>query len=195
MAPPVLVATAGAANANCYIVLADAETYFTMRTNATWTASVPTADEKTAALEVATAMLDRLRWKGIKGSTTATALTQALAWPRRWAPTLEYDAPPDFLTDYFVDVTVGYYASTTIPDPIAHATCELALEILKAGTTDIFAAESEPDRDILLKRVDVLETQFVAWPLRQRGLTRFPNVYALIAPLLRDAGAPEIQRA
>ena len=195
MAPPAIVATVGGATSNCYLTLAAAETYFTARPflSTGWTA-LESNDNKTVALLFAAQVLDEQRWLGNKGMTAAVATTQALAWPRRWAPTLEFDAPPDFIAEYFIDLTVAYYSSLAIPAPIWKATCELAHEILKAGTTDPFAASGDPNRDLRSKSVDVLSWEWLAPQLRAQGLGRFPSVLALIGPLLRSAKAPTWDR-
>ncbi len=195
MAPPVLVATVGAATANTYITQADATTYFSSRANATsWTGA--SSDNKDIALLMATDLLDREKWKGTKGSTPTGALTQALAWPRRWAPTLEYDNEPSFVgfDDVWVDLTLAYYSELAIPGPIVDATCELALEILKAGTTDPFASLAYPWENVRRKTVDVLTTEWFGPEDRSSGLGRFPSVIALIAHLLRAAGTTTVDR-
>ena len=196
MAPPILVATAGAANANSYITLADAEVYFTWRTTATWTAAAPSNDIKTAALELATAVLDREKWLGTKGITAAGALTQALAWPRRWAPTLEYDNEPTYLDadSVWVDLTLAYYSELSVPAPIKQATCELALELLNAGTIDPLASHAYPEEGVKEKQIDVLRTVYFDPADRSRGLGAYPSVIKLVAHLLRESGATAVDR-
>lgn len=197
MTPPTLVATPGAANANTYITLEEAEVYFASRPNP-WTATEGADDEdavddsKRAALLYATLLLDREKWKGTKGSTTSTALTQALAWPRRWAPTLEFDSAPDFVTDVFIDLSTAYYDSTTIPTPIKRATCELALELLRGGTTDVLAFDGT--RNIKSERIGPIATDYFDPSYRVRGLGYFPTVIALVAHLLRAGDTASIER-
>lgn len=193
MAPPALVATAGGATSNVYVTLANAETYITAHPYPTgWTGA--TDDAKNTALLRACQVLDWQKWLGNKGMTTATATTQALAWPRRWAPTLEYDAPPDALSEYFIDTSVIYYSSLVIPAPIWKANIELALELLRV-TTDPYAAAADPNRDVVRKKIDVLEWEYLAPQLRARGLGRFPAVMALVGPVLRGATGTAWQRA
>jgi len=62
---------------------------------------------------------------------------------------------------------------------------ELALEFLKAGTTDI--ASLDPTINVLMKKIDVIETQYAPVQQRRKGLARFPRVWNLVAPLL-DGG-------
>lgn len=187
----ILDATPGGAAANTYVLLTDAETYFLSRPfSAAWTAS--TDPVKSQALAYATILLDRQRWLGTKGTTSSGALTQALAWPRRWAPTLEFDSYPQFVTDNFIDTSTAFFSSLTIPTPIVRATCELALEILNAGTTDPLT--KDPTRNIKREKIDVLETEYFDPQYRVYGLGLFPAVMALIAPLLRSM-AREVDRA
>lgn len=192
--PLVLDATVGGAAANAYSTAAAADTYFLGRAfSAAWGGTYTTA-QKEQALVFATALLDREKWRGIKGATPASALTQALAWPRRWAPTLEYDAPPEFISDVFVDLSTAYYSELAIPGPIVRATQELAFEILKAGTTDLFSKAADGNRNVKRKTVDVLTTEFFDIGMQARGLALFPTVYALIVDLLRGGAGIEVER-
>lgn len=112
--PSTLVATVGAANANAYDTVANGDTYFDNRLNASaWTGA--SADDKTRALLQATRWLDNQEFQGVK-----VAEAQALKWPRYWA-----------------DDDSGYeYESDVIPQIIIDAMFELALRLLNDGTTD-----------------------------------------------------------
>jgi hypothetical protein len=188
--PLTLDATVGGANANSFASRIQADAYFLTRPFAdAWTAASSTQQDQ--ALVFATTLLNGLRWAGGKGATNASALTQALAWPRQWAPTLEADAQPEFVTEYFVDTTLGYFSSLAVPSPIVQATCELALEILKSGTTDLFGQDTT--RNIKSETVDVISTTYFDPQYRVYWLARFPAVMNLIAPLLRG-GVNEIER-
>lgn len=74
-----------------------------------WTAATP--DTRAQALMTATALLDRMQWQG-----RPLAPTQALAWPR-----IADRCPP------------GYPLTVDIPAPIAAATVELAIHLLRTG--------------------------------------------------------------
>jgi hypothetical protein len=177
-----LDATVGGSAANSYCDLTTAQGYLDGRPfAAAWTAA--SATQQTQALVYATTLLDREKWVGTKGMTIVGGYTQALAWPRRWAPSLEFDQQEDYIAEYFVDLTVAYYSSLQIPAPIIRATCELALAILNAGTSDPFI---DGTRNIKSERVDVLDTVYLDIHLRTRGLGLFPQVVALVAPLLRS---------
>lgn len=74
----VIVTTAGAANANAYASLVDAEAYvLTLPVATDW--ATATDPIKNAALVQATRMLDTLLWNGWRTAPT----TQALQWPRQ----------------------------------------------------------------------------------------------------------------
>lgn len=105
-------ATAGAADANAYCTLVQADAYHEAHVaGAAWAAA--TEDERNRAIVQATRELDAyLAWDG-----AATSLTQALAWPRLGL----YD--PD---------TGGLVDSASIPDRLVAATSEQA-RLLLAG--------------------------------------------------------------
>jgi hypothetical protein len=177
-----LDATVAGPTANAYCDADTAQAYFDGRPfAAAWTAA--SLSQREQALVYATMLLDREKWVGIKGTTTTGGYAQALAWPRRWAQSLEFDQQADYIAEYFVDTTIAYYSSLTIPVPIIRATCELALAVLNAGTTDPFI---DGTRNIRSERVDVLDTVYLDVHLRTRGLGLFPQVVALVAPLLRS---------
>jgi hypothetical protein len=160
---PTLIATAGASNANAFVSVADTDTYMDARLNASaWTGEAD-EDVKERALIEATRELNLWAWKGNR-----TTSTQALAWPR---DLVHNPDSPNF----------DYFANTVIPQRVKDATCELALEFLKAGTTDVAALERTAN--VARKKTDVLETDYVAPQFRAKGLARYPRVIALIAPL------------
>ena len=190
--PITLVATAGSASANTYVTLADANTYFEGHAfAATWDAE--TDANKNIALAHATRILDRIAWAGIKGSTSSSALTQALAFPRRWVPTLEYGAAPEYISADFIDTSVGYYDEDTIPTPIVRATCELALELVKAGTSDPF--EQDASR-IKSETIGPISTSWFDSQDAVRGISRFPHVLQLVQHMMRSSvDGVEVHRA
>lgn len=189
--PLVLDATAGGASSNSYVSLADAETYFEGRPFASAWTGADQAD-KEQALVYATTILERERWLGAKGATYQAALTQALAWPRRWVPTLEWDAAPQLVSEFFIDTATGYYGELTVPTPIVRATCELALEILRAGDTDPFSVDSTSN--IKREKTGPLETEYFEPTNSVTGIGFYPNVVALIAPLLRSSAGMQSER-
>ena len=156
-----IVEAVGSASANSFVSVAEADLYLEARLNSSlWTGTEP----KKAALIEAARELSALRWQGHRADAT-----QALSWPRANAP------DPDGISDYV------YFDTTEIPQRIKDAQCELALEFLRAGTTDIAGADQ--NAGVIQKTVDVLTT---VWSPGQRpqGLARYPRVQKLIAPLL-----------
>lgn len=108
-----LDATPSGASANSYVTVAQADTYFATRLNATaWTDS----SEQEAALIQATRWLDHFDYRGERAVPQ-----QPLRWPREFV----YDED-------------GYeLATATIPREVRDATCEAALALLSSG--DVFA--------------------------------------------------------
>ncbi|HEX8087662.1 MAG TPA: DnaT-like ssDNA-binding protein [Blastocatellia bacterium] len=130
-----LDATAGGANSNSYLSVADADSYVAERVGDTSAWDVDDA-EKEKALISATRRLDQQDFKGCK-----TTREQALEWPR-------YDVP---------DRSGWYYDSDAIPAPIKQAAAELALvlignpELLDDTGLEYFDAISTGDTSITPK--------------------------------------------
>jgi hypothetical protein len=157
-------ATVGSADANSYITLAEAETYMEGRLNVDlWDAA--TDATKDIALVEAQRWLTPMGWVGER-----TDGTQALSWPRQWA--FDPDSP---IQDYF-DTDV-------IPVRVKDAQAELALQFIKAGTTDIAALQPAGD-GIIEERVDVIAVRYESSTMRPTGTARYPSVLRYIQPLL-----------
>lgn len=160
----VLDATVGGAAANTFVTAAEMTTYLEGRLNAgIWTSALA----QLPALVEATRELAVLDWIG----TTVTS-TQALTWPRQYAA--DPDAP--------AGGSQIEYATNIIPVRVKNATCELALQFLKGGTTDIAALPSTDG--IVEKTVDVLTTIYADPRAQKQGLRRYPSVMRYIRPLL-----------
>lgn len=163
-----IVATAGGASANSFVTVAEADAYLEARRNASDWNDENDDDEKMSALIEATRELSAIRWQGNRVTST-----QALSWPR------------DSATNPDGTCSGEYYDTDVIPQRIKDATYELALEFLKAGTSDLAAAG---DTDgITLKTVGPLTTEYAAPSQRAQGLARFPRVMKLIGPLLETS--------
>ena len=107
--PSAIDTTISGANANSYLTLAEAETYFDDRLNiSAWQDT--DADNRTRALLHAAQRLERENWLGDRATTT-----QRLAWPRIGVAKVEE------------------YESDEIPQQIKDAQCELALHLLANG--------------------------------------------------------------
>ena len=165
-----IVETVGSASANSFVSEAEADAYLEARPNSsTWTGTTA----KQQALISATRQLSMLSWQG-----TRVDSTQALAWPRQWV--IDADAPWGN----------QYFSTTAIPTWLKDATCELAFEVLRAGTTDIFALPST--EGVIEKTVDVLTTRYAEPFAQKQGLQRYPLVWQLIRPYLATSSGPQV---
>jgi DnaT-like ssDNA binding protein len=168
---PTIIATVGSAVANSFVTVAECDAYCDGRSNADAWNNESDDDKKARALIDATRELSNKNWLGA-GRVDAT---QALAWPRALA------LNPDLAwTGY------AYYGTTEIPKRVKDATCELALQWLIMGTTDLGALD--PTLSIKRKRVDVLEKEYFDPGMRAIGLERFPSVMRYVRPLLAGSG-------
>ena len=160
-----IVETVGSASANSFVSEAVADAYLEARPNSsTWTGTTA----KQQALISATRLLSMQQWQGARVDET-----QALAWPRQWV--VNADAPWGNT----------YFSTTAIPQWLKDATCELAFETLRAGTTDIFALPATDG--VLVKTIDVLSTTYSEHAQKQ-GLQRYPLVWQLIRPYVVTSG-------
>lgn len=174
-----IVATAGSATANSFVTEAEQITYMATRLNASsWTTlsgATCTETEKAAMVE-ATRELSAMRWLGNRVDST-----QVLAWPRAYVPNVD---SPTFAFDY--------YSTTTVPQRVKDATCELAFQFLKAGTTDLAAVDA--GAGVIEETVDVLTTRYEAWAKPRTLLERYPSVARFIRPLLAAAAGRTLVR-
>lgn len=110
--PVTLIATAGAANANSYATVAEANAYNDAQVNGgTWAAlDVPS---KNRALTHATRLLDdNIAWIGERATDQ-----QALEWPRAWAR----------------NRSGNFYSEQEVPMQVKYATAELARRLTETG--------------------------------------------------------------
>lgn len=162
---PDLTTTPGSASANAFASLDEAEVYCDARSNGAAWAAETDDDVKARVLIDATRDLTVLMYNGQPRTDT-----QALAWPRQWA------------VNPSASLSGTYFDASVIPQRIKDATCELALQYLKAGTTDLAALDATTG--IKEKTVDVLTTVYQDNWQRPSGLKRFPRVWDLVKPLL-----------
>lgn len=124
---PALIPTIGAANANSYCTLQEAETYFDQRRNTSaWDEA--DYDDRIRALIEATRWLEDEAWREDRVSST-----QALAWPRVNVP------KKDAIGNYGFGSSYQYrevYQPTEIPEPVKRAQMELALAMLDGRFDD-----------------------------------------------------------
>ena len=118
-----IVATAGAANANSYLTLSDAQDLIDglMEDDDVVAWGTATTDQKNSALYSATQRIDRERFLGARATDT-----QALQWPRTGVR-----KPDTYINTYAVGfpfrITTDYFTDTEIPDQIQKAQVVLAV--------------------------------------------------------------------
>lgn len=164
---PTIVSTVGGSTANAFVSVLEADAYCDARLNASAWTDEDDDDQKARAIIEATRELNRPTYLGTRVSSS-----QALQWPRAFA--LDPDAawPAGNI----------YISSTIVPQRIKDATCELALQFLKAGTSDVAALDA--NAQIIEKTVGPLTTRYADPAMKRVGLDRYPRVLELIAPLL-----------
>ena len=185
--PIVIVATPGDPAANSYITATEYIAYVATRLAAPSNASTDpesiTEPEKKAMIE-ATRDVTVLHYCGER----ATA-TQSLSWPRVWSP--NPDAPTTLIDpDLFIPIgtaQIVYFGADEIPQRVKDGTCELAMQYLLAGATDL--ASIDPKYNIARESLDVIETDYIDPALRAKGLARWPRVMDRIGPLVSRRGS------
>ena len=153
---PTVDSTVGGTTSNSFISIAAFDAYCNDRLNAS-AGTTATEDDKGRAVIEATRELDVLPWHGRRKTDT-----QSLSWPRQGVKNPDDPHGADF-------------PSNVIPKRVQDATAELALQFLKAGTSDI--ASLDPNMGVIRKKVDVLETEWAAPQDQVKGLARFPRVF------------------
>lgn len=160
-------ATAGGSSANSFATLAEFTAYMEGRLNSS-TFDDASADSQNRALVEATRSLNYRPWKGRQATDS-----QALAWPRYNV----IDPDSNSLTEY---------SSSVVPDRVKDATCELAFQYLKAGTTDVAALDDT--LNIKRDKVGPLETEYFEPDERAKGLARYPSVTRYLKGLVAGGG-------
>ena len=164
----------GKTDAESYISVTDADTYFSNRGNAAWAALNTAAKE--AALRKATdymAARYEMAWAGLRKTST-----QALDWPRYYAPRR--------------DVVGGYrclplyHSDTIVPVGVQRACAELAV---RASADDL-----SPDVGAQVKSETVGPIS-VVYADGARQDTRFALVDSMLVAYLKGAGQIPVVRA
>jgi len=174
---PDLVATVGSATANAFADVDEADEYLDARLNASaWTASTVDEDNKIRALVEAARELSALE-PLLQGYRTDAV--QALCFPRTGV--INTKAPVDGPLG-----TSGYpeFDDDVIPADWVAANIELALEFLKAGTSDLASLDAK--LNVIRKKTGPLETEWADPAQRAQGLARFPRVWALVEQFLAE---------
>lgn len=151
----------GKSDAESYISVTDADTYFSNRGNATWTALTTAAKEQ--SLRKAADFMGQLyreRWAGVRVKSA-----QALDWPR-------YDVPRRDYGDY--------YSSTAVPEEVKRACAELAY---KASSETLAPDLGAP---VTSKTVGPISITYAAGARQHKVYRAVEN---LLAPLLKSSGS------
>jgi hypothetical protein len=158
----------GLSTAESYLSVSDADTYWSNRSNTTWSAATTPARE--AALRKATEYLDAtFRWVGTIASTT-----QALGWPRTGA----YDHEARHLVD-------------EVPTLVENATAELALEALSA---ELLVTVSRNDRASRVKAGSV-EVEFEPGVSTQKAFDRAERMLTPIVTARVGSGSVSLVKS
>jgi DnaT-like ssDNA binding protein len=158
-------ATVGGGSSNSFVTADEFTAYTDTRLNIDAYTNASSGDRDKALME-ATRELNVLRYGGNKATTG-----QALLFPR-------------FLLIDPDSMWYTFYDSAIIPQRIKDATCELALEFLKGGTTDM--ASLDQTIGIKSETVGPIRTEYTDPTQRAQGIARFPRVLKLIRPLLEN---------
>lgn len=164
----------GLPNAESYISVVDADTYFANRGNAAW-AALDTAT-KEQSLRAATdymAQTFRLRWVGMR-----VTVAQSLDWPRAWVPI------PDSPGGY--RASPAYMPLNVVPSEVSRACAELAVRSS--------AAELSPDLTTQVTR-ETVGPITVEYAQGARQAPYYHAVEALLAPYLKARGGLDVVRA
>lgn len=190
----VLDATIGGVAANSYLTQADAIALVDGIPNAlAWINADATAGgAREQALVYATTLLDALRVQGVK-----TTFSQALLWPRGGVLDPDYGSGSDAFTGYVINMggEFGQYLSMTdIPARVKKACVMLALEILRAGTADVWGIDTTVN--VAKKSIGsgAIGTDYIDIRMRRLGLRAFPNVWRNIGPLTLSARPQTVER-
>lgn len=158
----------GKADAESYIAVADADTYFTARGNAAWAAL--STEQKEQALRKATDYMQAeydLRWAGER-----TGETQALSWPR-------YNVP-------MRGVSAGLWPSDAVPTAVARACAELAV---RASAGDLTA---DVGAQVKSETVGPISVVYQDGARQQTG---YPAIEHMLAALFKSGGQVAVVRA
>jgi hypothetical protein len=162
------------ADAESYASVADADTYFTNRGNATWAALDTAAKEQ--ALRAATDYMRqtyRLHWTGMRVTGT-----QALDWPRAWVALV--DAPSGYRS------VPSYVPLNVIPAEVKNACAELAVRSTVAPLSPDLGTQ------VLRETVGPISVEYAPGA---RQAPRYAAVDAILAPYLKGRGALDVVRA
>lgn len=160
----------GLANAESYISVADATTYHEARGNATWAALASDTVREQLLRQATDYMVQtyRLRWAGVRGSTT-----QALDFPRDFMP-----RPDSYAIGYTI-VGPDYFPSDTVPEEVRRACAELAL---RASEGALLADQEVP---VTSEKVGQIAVEYASGAAQG---VRYAAIDAMLRPFLKASG-------
>ena len=157
------------ANANSYVTVADADTYFNLRNNTTWSNLDPT-DQKAPFLILAVDYMQQMyrqRWLGWRDN-----VNQKLDFPRLWVQ--QFDAPGNYGPAPY------YFAPNFIPDEVKQAQMMLAVRI---ASGDLAPDITREDTALSVK----VGTLAVDYDKNSPAFTTYRAIDRLLAPFLNSS--------
>ena len=175
-----IVATAGAANANSYITLSDANDIVAGLTPdddvVAWEAGSTSNDYRNRALYTACQRLDRERFLGARATDT-----QVLQWPRTGVR-----KPDSYINTYATGfpfrITTDFFTDTEIPDQIKKAQVILAV-YLQNNVSGIGLSGLEDYKSLSVGGISISPNSYGAV-----GADRVPPIYERYLTGLRISG-------
>jgi len=174
--------------ANTFVDLADAQAIIDATPNSdAWGTD---ATKQTQALIYATSLLGAVEYMGFK-----TKVQQALSWPRASVIDPDYGSTSGAFSGYMIHGGAWgvYLDQNAIPTRITRACVMLALEIMRAGTADVWGIDKTAN--IAKKQIDVISTEYVSVSERRFGLRVYPSVWREIYPLTMASQPTSVERA
>ncbi len=179
-------ASVGTPTSNSLVSLSDAQDIIDATPNATaWGTDT---SKQSLWLVSATSMLDVMAYMGQK-----TLITNARQWPRAGVPDPDYSDAGSHIPGAMIGGYTVYLDMYTIPKRMARGCVMLALEIAKAGTSDVWGVDKTAN--ISKKTIDVIATEYVAVSERRFGLRVYPSVWREIYPLTMASQPASVERA
>jgi hypothetical protein len=173
-------------NANSYVTVAVADTYFENLGQTLWTETVADEAKEAALVKATTYMQERFRllWRGSR-----VEALQALDWPRRGVPI------PDFFDPFFRQVNVPlqfqdtvFIGNTVIPEEVKQAQMMLAFSTIDSAGASTVVLQGSLGRKTKREKVGSLEVEYMTAEDGGGGMTTtYWDVERIIEPYLRPS--------
>ena len=170
----------GLADAESYVSVADADTYFSKRGNAAW-AALATAVKEESLRKATDYMVEtyRLRWKGSRVNGV-----QALDWPRAFV--LRADFQYAGMNGQTMIGGESFYPSDVVPVEVANACAELAF---RASSADLLADYGSQVKSETVGPISVTYADGA------RQTVRYAAIDRKLSPFLIGWGQMQVARA